>query len=168
LKKIIVIAVALCCSATHAQSLFDSLRDPHANELSGYIFVSTGLSDTTLIALARDAKRAGMSLVLNGFVDGTPQGWAETTRRVADINAACCGNRGAHWQVNPLLYQRYKVTATPAFVIARGSSGRPEDYSKVSGEMGVGNALKFIAQQSHISAIRDKAGEVYMKSFSEQ
>lgn len=168
MNKFLLVLLMLFCPLSYGQSLYDSLRVTNTG-LSAYIFVSANLSDTTLIALARDAKRGGVNLVLNGFINNTPQGFNDTKRKVAEINAVCCGEKGgAHWQINPILFQRYHITAIPAFVIARGTSDKPEDYSKISGEMSLGNALKFFAQQSKISDIRKKAGEVYMKSFSDQ
>lgn len=165
----IALCVALAsCQAAHAQSLYDTLRNRNESGLSAYVFVSANLSDATLIALARDARRAGMSLVLNGFVHEGPLALQDTQRRVEEINHACCAKNGAHWQINPLLYQRYRITATPSFVIARGSGDKPGDYSKVAGEMGIGNALKFFAQQSQIAVIRQRASDVYTKSFAEQ
>jgi conjugal transfer pilus assembly protein TrbC len=160
---------AACASIpVKAESLFDEMRNPNANGLSGYVLVSAYMPEATLIALARDARRTGMMMVVNGYAQPGPGGLAAMQARVAAINTACCGKSGAHWQVNPLLFERYKVAAVPAFVIARGAGGLPGDYSKVSGEMGVANALKFFAQQSQQPDIRRKATEIYTRAFSTQ
>lgn len=168
MKTILSLFMSLLCATCNAQSLYEAIRDPNASGISGYIFVSTRLPDTTLIALAGDARRAGVSMVLNGYVNDGPRGLEDTKRKVAEINAACCSKGGAHWQINPLLYQRYKIRATPAFVIGKGTSNKPEDFSKVSGEMSLGNALKFFAQNSQISDIKKRANEVYLKAFAER
>lgn len=164
-------AASLCfafVSPATGQSLFESLRDPSATGLSGYIFVSSKMPHATLVELARDARRTGMTMVLNGYSIDGPGGMDATKLKVVEINKACCNQSGAHWQVNPLLFARYKINATPAFVIARGTGDRSQDYSKVSGEMGVPNALKFFAQQSQQPDVRRKANEIYVRAFSTQ
>jgi conjugal transfer pilus assembly protein TrbC len=155
----------LLTGAARAQSLFESMREfGHAGPPGGYVFVSENLSDTTLIPLARDAQRTGLTLVLNGF-------WGDlgaTRRRVAQINDACCGKKGARWQINPLLYQRYHVNAVPSFVLSVGPGTGAADFSKVTGEMSVANALKFFAQQSQVDAVRRLASVTYTRAFATQ
>ena len=109
----------LCMSSVcQSQSVFDSITKPAG--LSAYIFVSSSLSEATLINLARDASKTGMTLVLNGdFTTGTGAR-EETRRRVAMIDEACCGRRSVSWMINPILFDRYKIRTVPAFVIARG------------------------------------------------
>jgi conjugal transfer pilus assembly protein TrbC len=141
------------------------MRDASAaSQPGGYVFVSAQVSDTALIPLARDARRAGFTIVLNGF-------WGDldaTRQRVARINEACCGGNGARWQINPVMFQRYRVTAVPGFVVAVGPGDRPQDYSRVTGEMSVANALKAIAQHSTLPAARSFAAMSYTKAFSTQ
>ena len=72
IKSYLLAAALLGSALAHGQTLYDTLRNPNDSGLSAYIFVSAHLSDTTLIALARDARNAGVSLVLNGFVNDTP------------------------------------------------------------------------------------------------
>jgi conjugal transfer pilus assembly protein TrbC len=155
----------LLAGSAHAQSLFESMRESGAaGQPGGYVFVSEKLSDTTLIPLARDAQRTGFTLVLNGF-------WGDldaTRRRIAQINDACCGRNGARWQINPLLYQRFQVDAVPSFVLAVGPGSAAGDFSKVTGEMGVANALKFFAQQSKLDAVRRAASSTYTRAFANQ
>lgn len=162
------LCVALCCtlaSAAGAQGLFESMRATGAaSQPGGYVFVSGHLPDTTLIPLARDARRAGFTLVVNGFWDDLDA----TRRRVAQINAACCGQAGARWQINPLMFERYRVDAVPSFVVSVGPGTAPADYSKVTGEMSVANALKFFAQQSKVAAVRRYAAAAYTQAFATQ
>jgi conjugal transfer pilus assembly protein TrbC len=157
--------LVLLAGAVRAQSLFESIRESGpAGEPGGYVFVSEKLSDTTLIPLARDAQRTGFTLVLNGF-------WGDlnaTRRRVAQINDTCCGKKGARWQINPLLYQRYRVTAVPSFVLSVGPGSGTGDFSKVTGEMSVANALKFFAQRSELDAVRRVASSTYTRAFATQ
>lgn len=150
------------------ETLFEAMRNMDNTGISGYIFVSSRLSETTLIALARDARRTGMGLVLNGYVKDGAGGLDATKAFVNKINNACCGKAGANWQINPTLYDRYKVLRTPTFVIATGTGGADGDYSKVTGEMSVSNALKFIAQESNIKVVREKAGDVYRSAYARE
>lgn len=158
-------ALAAVTTGAGAQSLFDSMREASAaGQPGGFVFVSERVSDTSLIPLARDAQRAGLTIVLNGF-------WGdinETRQRVARINDACCGKTGARWQINPLLFQRYQVTAVPSFILSVGPGVRPQDFSKVTGEMSVANALKAFAQQSTVPAVRRFATLTYTKAFATQ
>lgn len=164
-KVVLAAGLAIAGTGVQAQSLFDSMRDASAaGRPGGYLFVSEQVSDTALIPLARDAQRAGLTLVLNGF-------WGDinlTRQRVARINDACCGKNGARWQINPLLFQRYQVTAVPSFVLSVGPGARPEDFSRVTGEMSVANALKTFAQQSTLPAVRRFAAMTYTKAFATQ
>jgi len=166
-KFLLTLLPALIAAPAQTQSLYESFRDPNANTMHAFIFVSMKLPDATLIALARDSRRAGVGLVLQGFIHDGPRGLEDTKARIADINHACCDKNVANWQINPVLFQRYKVAAVPTFVIAKGSGGKESDYSKISGEMSLGNALKFFAQESHISDIKSNAGQVYYRSFAE-
>lgn len=158
-------ALASTAGTGHGQSLFESMRDSGpAGQAGGYVFVSEQVSDTALIPLARDAQRAGLTLVVNGF-------WGDinaTRQRVARINEACCGQNGARWQINPMLFQRYRVTAVPSFVLTVGPGDAPGDFSKVTGEMSVANALKFFAQQSKVPAVRRLAASTYTRAFAAQ
>jgi conjugal transfer pilus assembly protein TrbC len=164
-KAICIGGLTLAASSIHAQSLFESMRQTGpAAQPGGFVFVSDRLSDTTLVPLARDARRAGMTLVVNGF-------WGDlnaTRQRVAAINEACCGKNGPHWQVNPLLFQRYQVKAVPSFVVAVGPGNGAQEYSKVTGEMSVANALKFFGQQSRIEPVRRFASAAYTRAFATQ
>lgn len=163
-----IACVALCWAAASgaaAQSLFDSMRATGAAaQPGGYVFVSARLSDTTLIPLARDAGQAGLTLVVNGF-------WGDleaTRRRVAQINEACCRQKTPGWQINPLLFQRYRIEAVPSFVVSVGPGATDADYSKVTGEMSVANALKFFAQKSQLPGVRRYATAAYASAFATQ
>jgi conjugal transfer pilus assembly protein TrbC len=164
-NALVIAALILVAGSARSESLFDSMRQgAAAMPAGGYVFVSADLSDTSLIPLARDAQRAGFTMVVNGF-------WGdltETRRRVAQVNQACCGNRGASWQVNPVLFQRYHVTASPTFVLAVGPGSSAADYSKVSGQMSLANALKFFGQRSNVPAVKKLAADVYTRAFATQ
>ncbi len=160
----VLVASACAITPARAQDLFDSIRAAAAEQPAGYVFVSDRVTDTALIPLARDARAAGFTIVVNGFWGDL----AATRQRVARINEACCGKNGAHWQVNPLLFQRYQVTAVPSFVLAVGPGNAPTDFAKVTGEMSVANALKTFAQQSRLPPVRRAAAVAYKRAFATQ
>jgi hypothetical protein len=70
--------------------------------------------------------------------------------------------------VDPKLYDRYRVKAVPAFALAMGTGDNPSDYSVVSGDMALGNALKFFAKESALPAVRAQAARVYAKTYGGQ
>ena len=140
----------------------------------------------SLVELARDAASSGAVLVLRGFDVQTaaqttslagelagqaiqliaPIDLARTQRLAADIAAACCaGRQPPHWIVDPQSFERYHVSAVPTFVLAwPGTAGQAADerlYASVTGDMALANALKFIAQQSRLPALRVRAKELY-------
>lgn len=159
-----VMVVAVLASA-QADSLVDDIRTHAvAGRPGGYVFVSERVGETALIPLARDARRAGLTLVINGFWGDL----AETQKRIARINDTCCGQNGPHWQVNPLLFQRYEVKQVPSFVVIVGAGTAAHEFSKVSGEMSVANALKTFAQHSTVPEVRRFAGLSYTKAFATQ
>jgi type-F conjugative transfer system pilin assembly protein TrbC len=159
MKKILFSLIFLLSANAYSQTVFESMAYPQ--QMTGYIFVSSKMPDAFLISIAAEASKAGMALVLNGYQTPGPHGLEITTRRIVEINEACCGERGATWMINPMLYERYKVASIPAFVIAQSESADPASFSKVGGEMSVINALKFIYQNSQIPSIKKKAGEIY-------
>lgn len=119
---------------------------------------------TSLVELASEATKAHALLVFNGFDDKYTNA-ASMQKLVAEINATCCGKNGAAWTIHPKLFERYNVKAAPAFVIAHGTGNKPGDFSLVSGDMALANALKFFAQNSKIDSIRMRAGDVYRSAF---
>lgn len=144
-----------------AQTLVESFRDP---QWSTYIFVSSKMPRSSLIELAREATKAQALLVFNGF-DDKEKNTASMQKLVAEINTACCGKNGAAWSIHPKLFERYNVKVAPAFVIAHGTGNQPGDFSLVSGDMSLANALKFFAQDSKNNSIRTRAGDIYRSAF---
>ena len=115
---------------------------------------------SSLVNLAREATQAHALLVFNGFDDKT-RNTASMQKLISDINAECCGKKGAQWAIHPKLFERYNVKVSPAFVLAHGLGNKPDDYALVSGDMTLANALKFFAQGSKLENIRKRAGDVY-------
>lgn len=158
-----VLMAAGLAGNSHAQSLYESMRPAQWN---GYIFVSLKMPTATLIALAKESRRALMPLVIAGF-DSSGTSIESTREKIQNINSACCGNRGGtKWQIYPQLFDRYKVRQVPSFVLAKGESSDPEDFVKISGDMALADALKRIAQQSSLPEMRQRATFIYDKAFN--
>jgi conjugal transfer pilus assembly protein TrbC len=162
MKKLLALFLSFAVPA--AAFADDSLLDTMTARWDTYIFVSTHMPRADVIALAREASLAHAIVVLNGFggADGT---LVSTERFAAEINAACCGKRPAHWVIDPVLAQRYHVVAAPTFVVAHGQSDNGGDYSAVSGDMSLSQALKFVAQESQLELAKQHATQVYYSAF---
>ena len=131
-----------------------------------FIFVSSSVPATSLVQLASDASRAHAVLVINGFTG--PPGDLEAMRHwVADIKSRCCQNRPVDFIIHPKLFTRYHISAVPAFVVGYADSDQAGDYSQISGDMSLANALKFIAQESQYPRLRQRARAVYEQAFAE-
>lgn len=126
-------------------------------EANAYLFVGTTMNDGQLINLARQARNHGFTVVLNGFGGND----AETQKRILNVNAACCDKEGPEWIVYPQAFRAFKVTAVPAFVIAKGLSGSPDTFSKVTGGMTVPEALGIFANKSALPFVRAIANKKY-------
>lgn len=155
------IASAMALMAAHAD---ESLMETVSAKWNTYIFVSTRMPRQEVVALARQASQAQAVLVLNGF-GGDDATLLSTQRYIADINATCCGKYPAGWLIDPVIVQRYHVSAVPAFAVAQGQSADPGEYSVVTGDMGLSQALKFFAQESRLPSARQYATDLYYRSF---
>jgi type-F conjugative transfer system pilin assembly protein TrbC len=159
---------ALAAGSASAQTMLGSMRAGW----STYIFVATGMPRESLVALAREASASGAVLVFRGFAlpAGAGPGTAPINLQalqslVADVDAACCQGKKVAWMVDPKLFDRYRVTAVPSFCVAWGEGGGAQDFSLVSGDMALANALKFMTQQSALPGIRKRAAALYLDSF---
>lgn len=79
------------------------------------IFVSFAIPEVTLKRLVDQAAAAGATLVLRGMVDGSLRA---TAARVQQL----LGKRQIAMQMDPRLFDRYAIDATPSFVLVRGQS----------------------------------------------
>lgn len=159
-KIAITLAFIIFATQASAQTLVDTLKPPVWHT---YIFVTTKMPRANLMALAREASRTKAILVFNGFEE--EGGVAALQKKIAEINVFCCDKREVSWIIHPKLFERYRVKSAPAFVIAQEQEAsltpRMDDFVMVSGDMTLANALKFIAQESKVSAIKKRAGDVY-------
>ena len=163
-----LVATLACCAAlsAHAQAMLQSIR----TGWSTFIFVSTDMPRETLVSLAQEASLAGATLVFRGFAvadgaAGRPIDLPALQMRIADIDAQCCHGRKVAWMVDPKLFDRYSVSAAPSFCLAWGEGNAAQDFSLVSGDMALANALKFMTQESALPGIRKRAAALYDSAF---
>lgn len=128
-----------------------------------YVFVSAKMPKSTLKNLAFDAARAKATIVFNGWPEG--RSVEDLRGLVAEINKSCCEKRSASWIVNPVLFQRYKVTQTPTFIVANGEDLSDENYAVMTGNVSLSYALKFFVQNSKYPQIQRYSQRVYNTAF---
>lgn len=173
-----LLLVAIAAHPLHARAQAAQTNGSMADSMragwSTLIFVSTATPRASLVELAREASRAGAVLVFRGFAQEASQGQGTAVDLqglqafVAEIDAQCCKGSKVTWIVDPRLFDRYKVRTAPTFVVAWGDAARPQDYSLITGDMALANALKSMAQQSALPGIRKRAAAVYTQAFGGQ
>ncbi len=160
LYRFFAASLVLIASAAHPQTLIEAMRPAQWTTL---IFVSTKMPRESLVTLARQAQRTGATLVLNGFQAGHV-GMGEAQLWVGQLNLDCCGPRGgAAFEIDPKKFQQYDIKSVPAFIITPFIDAPASQWSKVSGDMDLGNAFKFFATQSHLKNAREYAEIAYLK-----
>jgi conjugal transfer pilus assembly protein TrbC len=130
-----------------------------------FVFVSTQMPRTSLVELAREAKELDAILVLRGT--GKTDVFASSRTFVDSVNKECCENKGPAWIIHPAYFALYKVTAAPTFVLSQDQPPTQDpapQFVKISGDMAIGNALKFFAQQASSPKLRQIASEIYRKN----
>ena len=157
---LIIAAFAISSTPSLAGSLADQIKAPW----SFLIFVSSGMPKQQIVSLARQAVQSKATLVLSGFPrwEPTPVG---VRKWVAQVNDDCCSGQGPSWVIDPKLFASYKVQQVPTFVLTKGGDPSDDSFSKVSGDMDIGNALKFFNQESRLDPIRKEAERRYNYSF---
>jgi conjugal transfer pilus assembly protein TrbC len=156
--------------AAHAQVGTESMAESMRKGWTTYIFVSSKMPRQSLVDLAREASQSGATLVLRGGQDTSGQAGnlfdtSTIQQTIASINQACCGERAPGWILDPVLVDRYRVTAAPTFVIAWSTGNAANQFTSVSGDMSLANALKFVAQGSSLASMRERAKALYAASF---
>lgn len=125
--------------------------DPADRQVQGLIvFASLGMPSASLERLIADAQKTRSSLVLRGMLDGSLK---KTKARIQEL----VGDRKVGWQIDPTLFDRFKVTGVPTFVLidpARPVSGdcgtaqcQQPSYAKVAGDVSTAFALADIARR---------------------
>ena len=123
-------------------------------------------------------------MVLRGF-PGSFFDLGAGQRLVAQLNAECCGvsadsarqdsasGRPASaalsevpaWSIDPALYRRFDVSVVPTFVLAETGGTGDQTFTKVSGDMALASALKYVAQGSASPARRAAAVSIYQSAY---
>ena len=105
------------------------------------VFVSLSMPMESLKHVAQDAERAGATLVLRGFVNGSMK---QTMTAVRDI----LGPAGrAGWEIDPPAFAHYGIHAAPTTVLARHQGNDGNDYAAVAGDVTLAYALDAIARE---------------------
>ncbi len=156
-------AVAKASPSADLQKIMTARPTPNKSGISAYVFVSTTMNDGQLINLARQARNHGFSVVLNGFGEND----GDTQKRIAGINAACCGQAGPEWRIHPQLFRKFQVAEVPAFVLSKGDSSAADTFSKVTGAMAIPDALGIFANKSKLQFIRMAANQKYHNAMPE-
>lgn len=155
--------IASNSSLSHAES---TMKNDILARWTTFIVVSSTLPHDQLVSLAREASAANAVMVLNGFTN-INNSIPDEQRFISEINAECCTEkRPSRWVINPKIIQRYRIAAAPSFVIARGESTRNEDFSVISGDIDLANALKSFAQKSGSLGVRQHARAVYQHTYA--
>ena len=137
---------------------------PLQNGPSLLVFMSFSMPEPTLGRLIDQAARSGATLVLRGLVDGSLQ---QTVLRAQRL----IGQRQVGFQIDPQAFDRFSVSATPAFVLLRaGAAPAPcaagtcfasSNYVSAVGDVSIDYALEFF-KRSAPSFSRD-AGAILSK-----
>ena len=124
------------------------------------VFISFAMPEATLSRLVDQAAKAQASLVLRGLVDGS---LVRTVSRVQQL----IGTRKVAMLIDPLAFDRYSITQTPAFVLLREGAQSPpcagllcasgDGHVKAIGDVSLDYALAFF-QRSAPPFSKDAAG----------
>lgn len=131
---------------TIAKQYEQGLRETPQEAL--YIFISTSVPIDTLKLLGEQAVRGGAALVLRGIPGGF-DGYTNMLQTLKPVIAT-----GADIQIHPELFDRFEVSAVPAFVIAKyeeGCQGNVCDAESISvaGDVSLPFALEHLANRPH-------------------
>lgn len=109
------------------------------------VFISLGTPRASLDRLLDQAARAGASVVLRGFVQGSLRA---TVAQVQDL----IGPRALGVQIDPPAFDRFGITQVPSFVLVRdgarptdcaaGHCAAASDYLKTAGDVSLDYALQ--------------------------
>lgn len=127
------------------------------------VFVSFSMPDAVLSTLAKQARVVGATLVLRGMKDGK---LGETKQAALAVNKA-----GANWQINPGMFESFKIETVPTFVLTGDQEvldrGCPLDgpkscsiegsFAAVRGDMSIELALQTIKLRSSVPYIQGLA-----------
>jgi conjugal transfer pilus assembly protein TrbC len=141
-----------------------------------YVFISSSVPVETLRAYVRDIDCIGDSrivLVMNGFVEGIGS-FKKMLDFIVSIKSKdpdCslrqgeCSFFNANLQIDPLLFKKYRITAVPAVVYARGgtlaNADRPDHEAQVSEFYLIKGDASF---ESQIESIRRESKSITLEN----
>ena len=64
--------------------------------------------------------------------------------------------------IYPQLFERFNIKTVPSFVISKNLNDNIPEFTKISGEMSVQNALKYIYAGTNYSLIKKQAKISYL------
>lgn len=123
------------------------------------IFVSFSIPDDKLIAYSKQAKEAGATLVLRGLYEHS---LTKTQIKAAPLNTAMAG-----YEINPVLFRKFKVNKVPSIILVDAESadvlenGCAQDaaFLKVDGDVSIQQALHIMQWQGKGKLV-DRASKI--------
>jgi conjugal transfer pilus assembly protein TrbC len=137
-----------------------------------YAFVSLSVPPPVLRAIAQDVKKAGGTMVLRGFKEGTSM--ASTVAALQEINQSI----GAEWSIDPDLFSSLRIEKVPALAIVmekpgvsvcdaqggdRNGCAEAFDAAVTYGDINVPHAMRRIIERSNQPQIQAQAKDVLAK-----
>ncbi|WP_418319587.1 type-F conjugative transfer system pilin assembly protein TrbC [Piscinibacter sakaiensis] len=120
------------------------------------VFISLSMPAATLTRLVDQASRARAPLILRGLSNGS---LTETVSKVQRLTAG----RAVGVQIDPQAFDRYAISAVPAFVLKSDTATRSgceaercatgADFAKAVGDVSLDHALRQLARASSASAL---------------
>lgn len=129
--------------------------ETHQDASPVMMFASTSMPHESLLAMARDSRRAGVPIYLKGL----PHGMTGPALQRSLLALKPYVEAGADLQVHPELFEYYKVTVVPAVVVtSQPKTGCTDascaaNYVKVLGDVSLPYAL------DHVAPRRDEIGQ---------
>ena len=112
------------------------------------IFVSFSMPSESLQRVVAQARKAGATVVLNGFKNNS---WKATAEAIRDL-----GETGGNVIINPNAFAKYEIKSVPALIVARADSveqissagcALPDTYVAVTGDVSLEYALDEISRR---------------------
>ena len=140
----------------NAQSFTEPSEYTSPGEL--YIFVSFSLGEKALLNLASDAKQFDATLVLRGFIEGTPgssargQGYTKTAQALQKI----IRTTGQGVIIDPELYTLFAVRAVPTFILTKPFQLQAQErtqtplHDRMQGHVSAHYALEIFSQEGDL------------------
>lgn len=169
-KQIDTLQAASNQSQSEHKTLIDTLMQGSVNGLQtrqkpqgvegAVLFVSFSMPDPLLFALADEAARFHIPVVINGLVDGDFKKTIETFKRL-NLEAKKNHLNFKGVSIDPVWFTQFNITSVPALVVVAGqTSCTPGEvcdnqlFDVVYGNAHVKNSLELIAEKGENAALR--------------